>query len=174
MRLLSGMTLLALLAGCSKQSPPAATSQTVNIGAMARNAGYPMPQFGAGTIQLSAGAYHDSAAGLDVRLIGTGTGDLDGDDRADAAVVLASTTGGTGTFVDLYALLDKPDGAYPKGPASLGDRVKVDSIRVFDRAVHLYLLTHAPDDPLCCPTQHVVEPFVLHADTLMRRPAEQP
>jgi hypothetical protein len=146
----------------------------MDIAAAARDAGYSMDHLGAGTIQLAEGTYHDSAAGLDVRLIATATGDLDGDDRDDAAVVLASTTGGTGTFIDLYALLDKQDHAVTRGPASLGDRVKVDSIRVYNRAVHLHLLTHAPDDPLCCPTQHVVETFILHADTLMRRPAEQP
>jgi hypothetical protein len=173
MRLLTAMAVLILLAGCSKQATPV-NSQSVDIAAMAREAGYPMEHLGAGTIQLSSGSYHDSAAGLDVRLIATATGDLDGDDRADAAVVLSSTTGGTGTFIDLYALLDKPNRAVTRGPASLGDRVKVDSIRVSDRAVHLHLLTHAPDDPLCCPTQHVVETFMLHADTLMRRPAEQP
>lgn len=149
-------------------------SPPIDIAAMARDAGYPMDHLGAGTIQLAGGTYHDSAAGLDVRLIATAIGDLDGDDRNDAAVVLASTTGGTGTFIDLYALLEKRDRALTRGPASLGDRVKVDSIRVYNRAVHLHLLTHAPEDPLCCPTRHVVETFVLHADTLMRRPAEQP
>jgi len=174
MRLLSGMAVLVLLAGCSKPSSTAKSSETLDIVAMAREAAYPMPQYGAGTIQLSAGSYHDSAAGLDVRVVDAATGDLNGDDRPDAAVVLASTTGGTGTFIDLYAVLDRQDHAVSRGPASLGDRVKVDSIRVFNRAVHLHLLTHAPDDPLCCPTQHVVETFVLHADTLMRRPAEQP
>ena len=173
MRTRLGLMLVLVLAGCSKQAPPV-TQETTDIAATAREAGYPMDHLGAGTIQLSQGAYHDSAAGLDVQLIASATGDLDGDDRADAAVVLASTTGGTGTFVDLFALLDHDDGALSRGPASLGDRVKVDSIRVSNRAIHLHLLTHGPDDALCCPTQHVVETFVLHADTLMRRPAEQP
>ena len=169
------VALLMLLAGCSNQTETtASTADHQDIVAMARDAGYPMEHLGAGTIQLTAGTYHDSAAGLDVRLIASATGDLDGDEREDAAVVLASTTGGTGTFIDLYALLDKEDRALTRGPASLGDRVKVDSLRVSNRAVHLHLLTHAPDDPLCCPTQHEVETFVLHADTLMRRPAEQP
>jgi hypothetical protein len=76
--------------------------------------------------------------------------------------------------MDLYAVLDHRSVFQTRGPASLGDRVKVDSIRVSDRAIHVHLLTHGPTDPLCCPTQHDVETFVLHADTLMRRPAEQP
>jgi len=172
MRTLLGLTLMLALAGCSKQA--AVTRETIDIAATAREAGYPMDHLGAGTIQLSKGAYHDSAAGLDVRLIATAVGDIDGDNRADAAVVLASQTGGSGTFVDLFALLDHDDGAVTRGPVSLGDRVKVDSIRVSDRAIRLHLLSHGPDDPLCCPTQRVVETFVLHADTLMRRPAEQP
>jgi hypothetical protein len=174
MRTLLTVTLLTLLAGCTKQAPRETTAEVTDIAATAREAGYPMDHLGAGTIQLSSGAYHDSAAGLDVKLIATATGDLDGDDRADAAVVLASQTGGTGTFMDLYALLDRDNMTLTRGPASLGDRVKVDSIRVSDRAIHLHVLTHGPDDPLCCPTQHVVQTFVLHADTLMRRPTEQP
>jgi len=167
------VVVVLALASCAKQSPES-TREPTDIAATAREAGYPMDHLGAGTIQLSGGAYHDSAGGLDVQLLASATGDLDGDDRADAAVVLASNTGGTGTFVDLFALLDKEDGAYARGPASLGDRVKVDSIRVHNRTVLVHLLTHGPDDPLCCPTQHVTETFVLHADTLMRRPAEQP
>ncbi len=163
---------LALAVGCSKSAP--VNRESTDILATAHYAGYPMGQLGAGTVQLSGGAYHDSAAGLDVKLIASAVGDLDGDKRADAAVVLESQTGGTAMFVDLYAVLDHDDGALTRGPASLGDRVKVDSIRVSDGIVHVHLLTHGPDDPLCCPTQHVVENFVLHADTLMRRPAEQP
>jgi len=173
MRMLGMVALLCLIAACSNQTSEA-PSKDVDVVATAREAGYSMEHLGVGTVQLSAGTYHDSAAGLDVRMIATATGDLDGDDRDDAAVVLASTTGGTGTFIDLYAVFDKQGRAMTRGPASLGDRVKVDSIRVSNRAIHLHLLTHAPDDPLCCPTQHVVETFVLHADTLMRRPAEQP
>src|SRR5436309_2193507 len=166
MRTLWSMTLVMALAGCSKHASPV-TRETTDIAETARFAGYPMDHLGAGTIQLAQGAYHDSAGGLDVKLVAIATGDLDGDNRPDAAVVLASQTGGTGTFVDLFALLDHDDGALTRGPASLGDRVKVDSIRVSDRAIHLHLLTQGPDDPLCCPTQHVVETFVIHADTLM-------
>jgi diadenylate cyclase len=100
--------------------------------------------------------------------------DLDGDGRNDAAVVLASEAGVTCTFVDLFAVLDKEAGPLTRGPASLGDRVKVDSIRVVDRAIKLHLLTHGPDDPLCCPTQPSVETYMLRADSLFRRPSEQP
>ena len=173
MRTLWLLMVLLGLAGCSKHAS-GVTEDTTDIMATARYAGYPMDHLGAGTIQLAGGAYHDSAAGLDVKLIASAKGDVDGDGRPDAAVVLASQTGGTGTFIDLFALLDRQDGAYARGPVSLGDRVKVDSIRVSDRAIHLHLLTQGPDDPLCCPTRRVVETFVLHADTLMRRPAEQP
>src|SRR5213594_3994699 len=101
MRAFVAVALLMTMGACAKK---AVERDTTDIAATARYAGYPMDHLGAGTIQLSGGAYHDTAAGLDVRLIATATGDLDGDDRPDAAVVLASQTGGTGTFVDLYAL----------------------------------------------------------------------
>jgi hypothetical protein len=161
--------------GCSRRAPhERAAPEVTDIAATAREASYPMGHLGAGTIQLSNGSYQDSAGALEVHLLQSATGDLDGDGRSDAAVVLASETGGTGTFVDLFVVLDKDKGPLTRGPASLGDRVKVDSIRVVDRAIKLHLLTHGPDDPLCCPTQHSVETYILRADSLFRRPSEQP
>lgn len=164
-----------LIAGCAKPvtEEPQESSPT-DIAATAGETSYPMDHLGVGTIRLTNGAYQDSAAGLSVRVETSATGDLDGDGREDAAVVLASQTGGSGTFVDLYSVLDRETGIVTRGPAPLGDRVKVDSLRISDRAIRLHILTHAPDDPLCCPTQRAAETFVLHADTLMRRPAEQP
>lgn len=166
--------VLVLLVGCSKPAAKEPTESPTDIAATAREAAYPMDHLGAGTIQLVGGAYSDTSAGLSVRLEKSAVGDIDGDGKSDAAVVLASTTGGSGTFIDLYSVIDREAGAVSRGPASLGDRVKVDSLRVEDRAIRLFLVTHGPDDPLCCPTQKSVETFVLHADTLMRRPAEQP
>jgi hypothetical protein len=172
--LMSVVAVVAVL-GCSRSaSHPKATAEVTDIAATAREASYPMSHLGAGTVQLSNGSYQDSAGALEIHLIQSATGDLDGDGRNDAAVVLASEAGGTGTFVDLFAVLDKDAGPLTRGPASLGDRVKVDSMRVIDRAIKLHLLTHGPDDPLCCPTQRSVETYILRADSLFRRPSEQP
>jgi hypothetical protein len=172
-----GLCLAVLtLIGCSSshRSRHRVTRERTDIAATAREASYSMSHLGAGIIQLSGGTYQDSSGALEVHLVKSATGDLDGDGRRDAAVVLASQTGGTGTFVDLFVVLDKDKGPVTRGPASLGDRVEVDSMRVTNRAIKLHLLTHGPDDPLCCPTQRVVETFVLAADSLMRRPSEQP
>ena len=166
--------VLLLLIGCSKPAVKESPVSPTDIAATAKEAAYPMDHLGAGPIQLVGGTYSDSAAGLSVRLVNSATGDIDGDGKTDAAVILSSQTGGSGTFVDLYSVIDRETGAVARGPASLGDRVKVDSLRVEDRAIRLFLVTHGPNDPLCCPTQKSVETFVLHADTLMRRPAEQP
>ena len=171
MSVVAAVGALACSRSASRHQP---APEVTDIAATAREASYPMSHLGAGIIQLSNGSYQDSAGGLEVHLIKSATGDLDGDGRSDAAVVLASEAGGTGTFVDLFAVLDKPSGPLTRGPASLGDRVKVDSMRVVDRAIKLHLLTHGPDDPLCCPTQHSVETFLLRADSLFRRPSEQP
>jgi hypothetical protein len=172
--LMGAMVVVGALACSRSASRHKVVPEVTDIAATAREASYPMSHLGAGIIQLSNGSYQDSAGALEVHLIKSATGDLDGDGRSDAAVILASTTGGTGTFVDLYAVLDKPSGPLTRGPASLGDRVKVDSMRVVDRAIKLHVLTHGPDDPLCCPTQHSVETFLLRADSLFRRPSEQP
>src|SRR5687767_5588888 len=105
-------TLLVFLVGCApkqaEQEPP--VSRT-DITATSRETRYPMDHLGAGSIQLADGAYRDSAAGLSVKLERSAVGDVDGDGRADAAVILASQTGGSGTFVDLYTVLDREAGA---------------------------------------------------------------
>lgn len=171
-----GAVAVALLAagiGCSG-TRQAAEPPPPDILALARGTSYPLDYLGAGTIQLTDAAYQDSAGELDVKLVRSAVGDIDGDSLDDAAVVLASQTGGSGTFVDLFAVLARGRSSVTRGPASLGDRVKVDSLRVADHRVLIHLVVHGPDDPLCCPTRPVVENFVLRGDTLTRKPQELP
>jgi basic membrane protein A len=100
-----------------------------------RNTTYPSDWTADGTAPLVNGEYREQAAPgsateIVVQLSNmVAFGDLDDDGRADAAVVLISQPGGSGTFYDLVSVLDKH-----------GD-IMVD------------IVSQGPDDPMCCPTQ---------------------
>jgi hypothetical protein len=94
-------------------------------------------------------------------------GDLNGDGAADSAVVLATSTGGTGVFRSLHAALNKDGKPSEAAFAYLGDRVQVKSLTVRDGAVIVDLLTHGPKDSACCPTMEVVQTYKLQGNTLI-------
>lgn len=94
-------------------------------------------------------------------------GDLDGDGRPDAAVILVSDTGGSGAFVHL-AVVRAGDGA-PDNAATLllGDRLQVRSLAVAGDRIVARLLSHAADDPACCPSLEGVREFRLSGAELL-------
>ncbi|MCB0149670.1 MAG: hypothetical protein KDE01_18750, partial [Caldilineaceae bacterium] len=95
-----------------------------------------------------------SASKLVVTLIEpTAFGDLNGDGIDDAAVLLASESGGSGTFIDLHAVLDEDGAPVDAASAFLGDRVQVNSLVIEDGVIVVELVTQGPTDPMCCPTQ---------------------
>lgn len=107
------------------------------------------------------------AAPIKLRVAGPNAfGDLNGDGREDAAVVLAQDLGGSGTFMTLAAVLS--DQGIPRYQAgtSLGDRVKVESVSIKDGLILLTLVGHGPNDPMCCPTQKVTRNFRLEGNKL--------
>ncbi len=105
-------------------------------------------------VRLTHGAYDssDSLGPVRVRLGKTAAGDLDGDRKRDAAVVLATNTGGSGTFMSVVAVLNRWGRAEPAGEVVLGDRTPVDSLYIADREIVVHFTDHGPRDPMCCPT----------------------
>ena len=97
-------------------------------------------------------------------------GDLDGDGNPDAAVLIFSNSGGSGTFVDLAAVLQSPDGPRHAASALLGDRVKVQSIDIENGIISVRMLTHGADDPMCCPTLEVTRQYQLQPGGLVLIP----
>ena len=96
----------------------------------------------------------EGAPSLKVRRSGPhAIGDLNGDGRPDAAVVTATETGGSGTFMALAAVLDDQGTPRQVAGVPLGDRVKVDSVSIADGTIEIALVRHGPQDALCCPTQ---------------------
>lgn len=143
------------------ETPPAAgTSQPVELDMEAlRNATY--DGILNGPVTLAGGVFEGEPfdAGGASRPVVTllpepvAFGDLNGDGAPDAAVVLVSDSGGSGRFVYLAAVELRDGAAGNMATLLLGDRVQVRSLAVEGGRLVANLLSHAPDDPACCPTQ---------------------
>lgn len=94
-------------------------------------------------------------------------GDLDGDGRLDAAVVLASDSGGSGTFIYLAAVESRDGAPLNVATTLLGDRDQVRSLTIDGGRLLVNLLSHAPDDPACCPSQETIRTFRLRNGVLV-------
>lgn len=81
------------------------------------------------------------------------TGDLTGDGRQEAAVLLWSSSGGSGTFDYLAVSGRSGAGVVNLGTAPLGDRVQVRSGQIRDGRLELEVVQAGPEDAACCPTQ---------------------
>jgi hypothetical protein len=93
-------------------------------------------------------------------------GDLNGDGREDAAVILSQDLGGSGTFMTLAAVISENGIPRQQAGTSLGDRVKVESVAIKDGIISITLVGHGPGDPMCCPTQNVTRNFRLDGNKL--------
>lgn len=99
-------------------------------------------------------------------------GDLDGDGVEDAAVLLAENSGGSGTFIYLAAVLNRNGSPQNMATQLLGDRVQVNSMSIEDGEIVVDMITHGPDDPMCCPTQQVVQTYELRDNELVQTSEE--
>lgn len=104
--------------------------------------------------------------------------DVDGDGLPDALVVLAQNGGGSGTFFELTALFSRNGTLSQTNSIFLGDRVKIDDIKVVEKEnpaegafepkkIILEMWTHKETDPSCCPSQKEVETFAFYKGQLV-------
>lgn len=92
------------------------------------------------------------------------SGDLNGDGQIDAAVVLVSDSGGSGSFVYVAAVESRDGMAENTATLLLGDRVQVKSLAILDGRLVVRLLSHTLVDPACCPSLETVREFILRED----------
>jgi heat shock protein HslJ len=94
-------------------------------------------------------------------------GDLNGDGADDAAVILIESSGGSGSFIYLAAVIN--EGGVPVNVAThlVGDREQVQAISIEEGEITLDMVAHGPDDPMCCPTQEVTKVYQLQDDQLV-------
>jgi hypothetical protein len=133
-----------------------------------------LSQFAAsGTIELHNGIYKekiipDSSTELVVTLSDKmAFGDLNGDGEEDAAVVLVTDPGGSGTFLYLAAVINQKGSPYNVASQLLGDRVKVKSLSIRSGEITVEMIKHGPADPMCCPTLETTQDYRLQGDKLV-------
>jgi len=93
-------------------------------------------------------------------------GQLNGQDAA--AVVLVTDPGGSGTFYDLAVVVEQDGAPVNVAITMLGDRVQIKAVSVVGNEIIVEMVTHGPDDPMCCPTQDVVQTYALEGQELVK------
>jgi len=110
------------------------------------------------TVQLKDGFYRKEylgmASGLEVGIYKDkiAFGDLNNDEKEDAAVVLYSTGGGSGTFRELAIMINEDGDPSYLTSEHLGDRVVINSIDIQSGIITLDMIVHGPEDAMCCPS----------------------
>lgn len=100
------------------------------------------------------------------------TGDLDGDGREEAIVLLAESSGGSGTRLYLAATAHVNGQVSNLGTVLIGDRVQVRAARLDGDRIILDLLQAGPGNALCCPTQKARKSWKLEQEGLTPQAAE--
>lgn len=151
--------LVALAASCASEEESAPPPEEISSAAL-RSASYPSAYLEEGAVRLEKGTYEDSARRVAVFMLPEyAIGDLDSDGAPDAAVLLATNTGGSGTFEDLSAVLNRDGEPDAVAGFFLGDRVRVERIRIVEGTIEVEVTMHAPADPMCCPTMKTTRRF---------------
>lgn len=133
-----------------------------------RNATYYAPYYGR-TVKLVNGSYSEGsgATAYSVQMLTVfAYGDINGDKKVDAAVILAENGGGSGTFESVVAVINQGGSPHQISQIQLGDRVLVNSANISLGVIHLKLIVHGPSDPLCCPSQAEEQSFWLLGNNL--------
>jgi heat shock protein HslJ len=83
-----------------------------------------------------------------------------------AAAILVTDPGGSGTFYDLAIVVERDGNPVNVAVTGLGDRVVIESLAVENGEIVVQMVKQGPDDPMCCPTQRLVERYALQGDQL--------
>lgn len=124
-----------------------------------------------GTVELADGEYRapaapGSASEIVVQVVEPiAFGELNG--QPAAAVVLASSGGGSGTFMELAIVMEQDGQPVDVASTSLGDRAQINSVTVENNQIAIDMVTHGSDDPMCCPTQPALKTYGLEGDQLV-------
>jgi heat shock protein HslJ len=100
-------------------------------------------------------------------------GDLNGDGLEDAVVLLVESSGGSGSFVYMAALLNQSGNAFNIATQFLSDRARVEALAIAEGVITLEMVAHGPEDPMCCPSQQVIETWELQGGTLAQLSHEE-
>ena len=93
-------------------------------------------------------------------------GDLDGEAGDEVAVLLSSSSGGSGEFIHLAAFANDAGAARNVGTAAVGDRVDLIRMDIAARNIVLDVVEAGPTDAMCCPTQLTRKKYRLQSGRL--------
>lgn len=93
-------------------------------------------------------------------------GDLDADGISEAAFVVVSRSGGSGTFYDLAVVKNEDGRAVWVDSKMLGDRIVANVIRVENGMLFVDMFDHGPGEPLAVATAPVTKKFELRGKEL--------
>src|SRR5690606_11210506 len=83
------------------------------------------------------------------------------------AAVLTSDPGGSGTFYSLHVMQPSDDGLVEVATTSLGDRVQINSVTIIGSEIQVDMVQSGEEDPLCCPTEHVLNTYELQGNEIV-------
>jgi len=111
------------------------------------------------TISLQDGNYQENLPGGTTFWLGVTIykdkitfGDINNDQKDDAAVILNTTGGGSGQFRELTLMINRDGKPLYLTGKELGDRVIINSVNIVSGEIILDMIVHGPNDGLCCPT----------------------
>ncbi len=172
-RICVGLTILLaivlLLAACGSTDQAATEAFALET---LQNAEYQTQWIPEGVVRLENGEYRAPAAPGSASEIVVAlteyivTGDLDGEPAA--AVILHSSGGGSGTFYELHVMVARDGQPHDVAWTQLGDRVQINSLAIEKNEIVVDMITQGPDDPMCCPTQQVVQTYALEGESLVQ------
>lgn len=122
--------------------------------------------FDDGPITLSNGksSKKDSETGLsdEVSLLDEkASGDLNSDGKTDSAVLLARSSGGSGTFIYLAAYVSGPVSYKGSNAVFIGDRISPESVSIQNGIITLHYLDRGENEPMAAePTVSTTKQFV--------------
>jgi hypothetical protein len=158
-----------LLVACGSTAQTATEAFAVET---LQNAEYQTQWTPEGVVRLENGEYRapaapGSASEIVVALTEhVATGELNGEPAA--AAILYSSGGGSGTFYELHAMVERDGLAHDVSWTQLGDRVEINSLAIKENEIVVDMVTQGPDDPMCCPTQQVVQTYALEGESLVQ------
>ena len=138
---------------------------------MLKNLTYSLEMVPAGSVQLTNGVYEDAANRVLVSWVDTyALGQLNG--QPAAAVLLIANTGGSGTFSHLAVVVEQDGEPMNVTTLFLGDRLRMNWMRIANNTINLELVGQGPDEPMCCGTQRTRLSFALEGEQLVESAAE--
>jgi hypothetical protein len=133
-----------------------------------------------GVVRLENGEYMapaapGSAEQIIVRLLDKwAVGDVNGDGTPETAVIVGSSSGGTGVFISLVLFAMGNGAPRELTSTALGDRVRVIGVKIDNGLITVELDQHGEVDPMCCPAQRAIREFRMEGGSLTMVSATPP